>query len=183
MTFGGTVPPTWVESRREARLLESPEPRLDPLRVVATSTDTDTLGNSWFSFSASLRFQILANSDVCESRRDLILLMPESALDSRRFRSGGACMGCEMYWSLLMRCQGKLRARSAKVSRRLSGGFWFLFDPVPLHSLRMSVNCASELRLRFRFGGGEVLGGDCPDIWAAESRRPPKRCRIVDSHS
>lgn len=180
ITLGGGAPPVWIESRLDPLLLESPEPRLEPLRVDdCCSTDTATLGISWFSFSPSLRFQIFASSEVCESLLDLMLLIPESALDSLRFRSGGAC--CGIYWSLLMRCHGKLLAKSASVSRRFRGGFWFRFDPVPLHSRRMSVNCASELRRRFRLGGGEVLGGD--DIWAAESRRPPKRWRMVDSHS
>lgn len=184
ITLGGGTAPVWIESRLDPRLLESPEPRLEPLRVVDCSTDTETFGISWFSFSLvplSLRFQIFASSDVCESLLDLMLLMPESALDSLRFRSGGAC--CGVYWSLLMRCHGKLLAKSAKVSRRFKGGFWFRFDPVPLHSRRMSVNWASELLRRLRFGGGEVLGGDWPDIWAAESLRPPKRWRMVDSHS
>lgn len=31
--------------------------------------------------------------------------------------------------------------------------------------------------------GGGVLGGEVPFAWAAESRRPPKRCRITDSSS
>lgn len=185
ITLGGGTPPVWIESRLEPRLLESPDPRLEPLRVDDCSTDTETFGISWFSFSLvpSLLFQIFANSDVCESLLDLMLLIPESALDSRRFRRGGACCGVEVYWSLLMRCQGKLLAKSANVSRRFKGGFWLRFVPVPLHSRRISVNWASELRRRLRLGGGEVLGGDWPEICAAESRRPPKRCRIVDSHS
>lgn len=32
-------------------------------------------------------------------------------------------------------------------------------------------------------GGGDVLGGEAADICAAESRRPPNLCRIVDSSS
>jgi hypothetical protein len=108
----------------------------------------------------------------------LPLMHPESALDSRLFLNGGTLP----YWSLLILCQGKFRAKSANVSRRFKGGFCCLFVP-PLHSRKMSVSCASELLRRFRLGGGEVLGGEAPEIWAAESLRPPNRCRIVDSHS
>jgi hypothetical protein len=94
--------------------------------------------------SLSRRLINLASSVVCDSLRDLILLMPESALDSLRFRTGA-------YWlpvSLDVRPHGKLLAKSANVSRRFRGGLVVRFEPPPLHSLKISVNCARELRLR-----------------------------------
>lgn len=73
-----------VESRRLREL--SPEPRREPLRVLSVDAPV-----SVFSLSLSLELSffghILLKSDVCDSRRDRIDLIPESALDSLRLRS------------------------------------------------------------------------------------------------
>lgn len=84
--------------------------------------------------------------------------MADSALDSRRLRNGGARLVNDelltllllLYWlpfSFDVRPQGRLRARSARVSRRFSGGLELRFAPPP-HSRRISVSWASELRRR-----------------------------------
>lgn len=86
--------------------------------------------------------------------------------------------------AVVWRPHGKLRAKSAKVSLRWSCFCCFFAPP---HSRRMSVSWANEERLRRPPAGGELscvsVGGEMEHIWVAESRRPPKRCRIVDSSS
>lgn len=176
---GGVIARVIVESLRPLRKL-SPEPRREPFRVPSVEAPV-----SVFSLSRSLspglsfRGHILLKSDVCDSRLDRMLLMPESALDSLRLR---CCVACDWLCELLsvFLPHGRLLAKSASVSRRFSGAFW-RFEPPPLHSRRISVSWANELRRRRCDGGGDVLGGEAADIWAAESRRPPNRCLIVDS--
>lgn len=77
-----------VESRRPLRY-ESPESRRDPFRVQSVDVPVSVFSLSR-SFGLSLRGHAFWKSEACDSRRDFIDLMPESALDSRRFRSGGA---------------------------------------------------------------------------------------------
>lgn len=86
--------------------------------------------------------------------------------------------------SVVCLLHGRLLAKSANVSRRFNGALPFLFVVLlpPLHSRKISVNCASELLLRrCAPGGGDVLGGDAADICADESLRPPSLCLRVDS--
>lgn len=45
--------------------------------------------------------------------------------------------------------------------------------------MKKLVDIESLVRYKSSPGGGDVLGGVV--ICAAESRRPPKRCRMVDS--
>lgn len=123
------------------------------------------------SLGLSRRAHNLVRSAVWESLRDLLLFSPTSALDSLRFFSIG--VGCTtlptvvivvlivcVLVSLLVRPHGKLRAKSAKVSRRFSGAFGVRLEPPPLHSRRMSVSWAKELRRRRGAPAGEVLGGE-----------------------
>jgi hypothetical protein len=69
------------------------EPRLDPLRVADVAESDAVMMHVISCVSFSIGFdQFFVKSDVCESRRDLMLLPlmhPESALDSRLFLNGG----------------------------------------------------------------------------------------------
>lgn len=103
-----------VESLLPLRL-DSPE----PLRrsVLGTITVVDSLRDQ--SFSTSERKSETAV--VCESLLDfeLELFIPESALDSLRFRIDASMPGDFVVWSVVdWRPQGRLLAKSARVSRR-----------------------------------------------------------------
>lgn len=138
-----------------------------------------------------------ARKSFLESRRPPLLdddLTPESTDDSRRFRDDV---------SVLDRPNGSVLAMSASVSRLVMPLGRPPLDfppplppalpppppplpmPVPLHSRRMSVSWASELRRLRLLTGGDVsavsVGGDSVVICAAESRRPPSRCLSVVS--
>lgn len=131
---------------------------------ASTTTGTTTAGSS--AAVLSRRFQCFTNSAVFESRRERMLRIPESALDSRRLR-GVIYVVLEpgpVDASVVEVRHGKLRARSARVSRRLSCAFWrwlcvcCLAAPPPLHSRKISVSWASELRRRrWRPVSGQIM--------------------------
>lgn len=73
-----------VESRRLREL--SPEPRREPLRVLSVDAPVSVFSLS-LSFGLSFFGHILLKSDVCDSRRERIDLIPESALDSLLLRN------------------------------------------------------------------------------------------------
>lgn len=174
--------PCVVESLLPLRL-DSPEPLL--LSELGTITVVDSLRDHNLATSARKSEIPVA----CESLLDfeLELLIPESALDSRLFRTEDTILEL---WSVVD-ClpHGRLLARSAKVSLLYSGALFLAFaEPPPPHSLKMSVSWASELlrrRVAPPVAGGEVswisVGGEMLCICVAESLRPPNLCRMVDS--
>lgn len=80
---GGVSARLIVESRRPLREL-SPEPRREPLLVPSVDAPVSVFSLS-LSFVFSFFVHILLKS-ACDSRRERIDLIPESALDSLRLR-------------------------------------------------------------------------------------------------
>lgn len=81
---GGVSALLIVESRRLREL--SPEPRREPLRVLSVDAPVSVFSLS-LSFGLSFFCHVLLKSDVCDSRRERIDLIPESALDSLLLRN------------------------------------------------------------------------------------------------
>lgn len=83
---GGVMARFIVESLRPLRKL-SPDPLREPFRVPSVEAPVSVFSLSRSrSPGLSFRGHILLKSDVCDSRLERILFIPESALDSRRLR-------------------------------------------------------------------------------------------------